>query len=232
MLSEERRNRRNATKFIVLTVVAGLSLFFYGIPFLGKFAGFVSDLAKSNKPITKTDTTPPAPPQIDTPPEFTKDEIIKISGTSEEGATVKINLDGQESQVVVGTDGSFDSNLDLKKGDNTLFLSAVDTSGNESRKTTTYTITFDNKAPELTIEGPSDGSSFYGTRQRQIDIKGKVDDSDSTVTVNDRFVKVEDDGSFQFTTTLSDGENKFTVKASDKAGNSTEKSLTLNFSSQ
>jgi len=73
-------------------------------------------------------------------------------------------------------------NLDLKKGINTLYLTAKDTSGNESQKTIVYTITFDNKSPDLTVESPSDGTSFFGTRQRQIDIKGKVDDSDSTVT--------------------------------------------------
>ena len=45
-----------------------------------------------------------------------------------------------------------------------------------------------------------------------------------------RIVVVESDGSFAFTTTLSEGENQFTVKASDKAGNSTEAVLKLNFS--
>jgi len=64
MLSEERRNRNNALKFIILTGVAAVLLFFYGIPFLGRFAGFVSELAKGNKTITKNDTTPPAPPKL------------------------------------------------------------------------------------------------------------------------------------------------------------------------
>lgn len=230
MLSEVKRNRNNAIKFIVLTGVVGLILFVWGIPLLGRFAAFVSEIAKGDKPITRDDKTPPAPPQIDTPPEYTKDEILKITGTSEEGATIKFTFNGNDEELVADSDGTFSKNLDLKKGENTLVLTAKDTTGNESQKTKTFTIVFDNESPELSVDSPSDGAGFFGTRQRQVDIKGTVDDKDSSVTVNDRFVAVEDDGSFQYTTTLSEGENKFNIKASDNAGNSVEKSLTLNFS--
>lgn len=230
MLSEERKNKQKAIKFAILTVAAGLMLFFYGIPALGRFAAFISELAKGDKPITKNDTTPPAPPQVENIPEFTKEEMLKIQGDSEEGATIKIIFNGKDSEIVADVNGAFTKNLDLKKGENTLELSARDTSGNESVKTKTYTIVFDNEAPKLTLDSPSEGSSFFGTRQRQIDIKGSVDDSQTKVTINDRFVAVEDDGNFQFTTTLSEGENKFTVHAEDSAGNSKELPLTLNFS--
>jgi bacillopeptidase F len=230
MLTEEKRNRQRAAKFIVLTIITGAVLFFYGIPFLGRFAAFVSELAKGDKPITRDDKTPPAPPQIDTPPDYTKEEILKISGKSEEGATIRFTFNSTDEELVTDSDGTFKKNLDLRKGENTLLLSATDISGNESQKTKTYTIVFDNESPDLTVDSPSDGTSFYGTRERQVDIKGTVDDKESTVTVNDRYVAVEDDGSFQFTTTLNEGENKFTVKAQDKAGNSVETSLTLNFS--
>jgi bacillopeptidase F len=230
MLSEVKRNRNNAVKFIVLTGVVGLILFVYGIPLLGRFAAFVSEIAKGDKPITRDDKTPPAPPQVDTPPEYTKDEILKITGNSEEGATIKFTFNGSDEELVSDADGTFSKNLDLKRGENTLVLTAKDTAGNESQKTKTFTIVFDNESPELSVDSPSDGSSFFGTRQRQVDIKGTVDDNESSVTVNDRFVAVEDDGSFQYTTTLSEGENKFNIKAADKAGNSVEKSLTLSFS--
>jgi bacillopeptidase F len=230
MLTEEKRNRQRAVKFIVLTVITGAVLFFYGVPLLGRFAAFVSELAKGDKPITRDDKTPPAPPQIDTPPDYTKEEILKISGKSEEGATIKFTFNGTDEELVADSGGTFKKNLDLRKGENTLLLSATDISGNESQKSKTYTIVFDNESPDLTVDSPSDGTSFYGTRERQVDIKGTVDDKESTVTVNDRYVAVEDDGSFQFTTTLNEGENKFTVKAQDKAGNSVERSLTLNFS--
>ncbi|KKR85874.1 MAG: hypothetical protein UU32_C0029G0003 [Candidatus Woesebacteria bacterium GW2011_GWB1_41_10] len=232
MLTEERRNRQKAFRFIILTIAAGLALFFYGIPALGHFAAFISELAKSDKPISQNDKTPPAPPQMEDIPEFTKEEILKVSGKSEEGATVKITFNGKEEEIVADSEGNFGKNLDLKKGENTLTLSAKDTSGNESVKTNTFTVFFDNETPKLSIDSPSDGSSFFGARQRQVDIKGSVDDAQTKVTINDRFVAVEDNGSFQFTTTLSEGENKFTAKAEDKAENLSEKSFSLNFTSQ
>lgn len=225
---EEKKNVRSAIKFGVLTVVVIGLLFFFGIPFLGKFAGFVSELGKSQKPIGKTDTTPPAPPQINNLPEFTNQEGIKLTGKSEEGATVKLSFNSNDQEVVADKDGQFSFDLKLDNGENLFEAVAVDAAGNESQKTKTFKITLDKKAPELTVESPSDGTTFFGSRQRQVEIKGKTSD-DADITINDRFVSVEDDGSFQYTTTLNEGENKFHLKSTDKAGNLTEKDLTLNF---
>lgn len=230
MLTEEKRNKRNAIKFVFLTVFASIILFVYGIPVLAKFAGFISDLAKSDKPITQNDKTPPAPPQIDSFPEFTNQEILKLAGKSEEGATIRIIFNNVEEELIADRDGFFTKNLDLQKGKNTFEASAKDSSGNESQKTRSFSITFDNEKPDLTINSPSDGTQFFGSRQRQIDIKGSViDDNETNVTLNDKFVAVEDSGDFQFTTTLSEGENKFNIKAIDLAGNESQKELTLIF---
>jgi len=226
---EERRNIGKATRFVFLTIVVGVLLFFYGIPALGRFAAFVSELAKSDKPISKNDTTPPAPPQIDTLPEYTNKPKLSITGKSEEGATIKFILNSEAKEVVADRDGKFSLDFTLDDGENGITASATDLAGNESVKTKTFKITFDDEEPKLILDGPSNGSQFFGTRQRQVDIKGSVDDSNTQVTINDRFVAVEDNGSFQFTTTLSEGENKFKIKAVDLAGNSSEKELTLNF---
>ncbi|MEK7550904.1 MAG: Ig-like domain-containing protein [Patescibacteria group bacterium] len=229
MVSEEKRNKQKALKFVILTVIAGVIMFFFGIPALAKFTGFVAELVKSDKPITQNDKTPPAPPQIESTPEFTNQEILKIIGKSEEGAVIKLVFNGKEDEVVTNTNGEFSKNLDLQKGENTLVASAKDLAGNESQKTKNFTITFDSDEPDLTINSPSGGTSFFGSRQRQVDIKGSVDDKDTKVTINDRFVAVEDSGDFQFTTTLNEGENKFTIKAEDFAGNVSQSELSLNF---
>ena len=50
------------------------------------------------------------------------------------------------------------------------------------------------------------------------------------ININGRFVQVDSDGKFTFTTTLNEGENKFTIIAQDLAENITEKTLTLHFS--
>ncbi len=225
---EEKKNVRNAMKFGTLTVVAMVILVFFGIPVLGRFAGFITDLAKSEKPIGKNDNTPPAPPQIDNFSEFTNQEIMTLEGRSEESATIKLTFNDSEKEVVAGQDGSFTFKLDLQKGENTFQGKAVDTSGNESQETKVFTIVFDNEKPELEIESPSSGSQFYGSHQRQLTIKGKTE-ADVQLTINGRFVAVDSDGIFEFTTTLGEGENKFNLKSTDQAGNQTEMDFTASF---
>ena len=228
---EERRNTRNAILLIILTIVLAVALFFYGVPLLGKFTTFVASFKKTK--VTNSavsDTTPPAPPRFDTFSEFTNKNKITLTGWAEPGSTVKLTFNGQVQETQAdGTSGNFSLDENLVNGENDFSATAKDPAGNESQPTKTYKINFNNKPPSLTVNSPSDGSQFFGTNQRQITINGKTD-ANVQITINDRIVFVEDDGSFQFTTTLSEGQNKFTIKAVDQAGNSTEKDIALSFS--
>ncbi len=214
--------------YIVLTIATVLLLFFVGIPVLGKFAAFVSDLGKSGKASTTNDNTPPAPPRFNTFSDFTNQQSVTVSGSTEPGATVKLTFNGNDQENLADKDGNFSFNLDLDNGENNFSAIAIDTAANTSQKTQDYKITFDNKPPDLTIDSPTEGAQFFGSAQRQATIKGTAEPG-SQVTVNDRIVIVEDSGKFQYTITLNDGANTFTVKSSDKAGNTTERGLTLNF---
>lgn len=225
---EEKRNVRKAVYFVLLTIGAIVILFFYGIPILGKFAGFVSDLGKSGKAISINDKTPPAPPRFDFLNNFTNQENLNITGNTEAGATVNLTFNGASEDTLADKDGRFQFSVKLLNGENTYSAMATDAAGNVSQKTQTYALTFDNKPPELTIASPNDGSQFFGSNQRQVTINGNTD-TGSQITINDRFVTVDDTGKFQYTTTLNDGENKFKVKSTDQAGNTTEKEITLTF---
>jgi len=225
---EEKRNVRSAILFIFLTLAAIALLFFYGVPAMGRFAAFVSDIGKSGKPITTNDHTPPAPPRFDYVNNFTNQQNAGVSGVTEAGATIKLTFNGNEQNTLADKDGKFQFNLQLNSGANIYSAVAVDTAGNISQKTQDYTITYDNKPPALTIASPSDGSQFFGSTQRQVTIKGTTDPNDQ-VTINDRIVAVDDNGNYQYTLSLSDGDNKFAVKATDQAGNNTEKDITLTF---
>lgn len=219
---------RSAALFVFLTIAGIVVLFFLGIPALGKFAAFVSDLGKSNKSITVVDQTPPAPPRFNTYPDFTNQANVTLTGTTEAGATVKLTFNGNEQDSLADKDGNFSFNLNLDNGDNNFSAVAVDTAGNISQKSADGKIVFDNKPPKLDVAGPSDGSSFFGSSQRQVTIKGSTD-AGVQITINDRIVFVDDNGGFQYTTTLNAGENKFAIKATDAATNTTEKDITLNF---
>jgi hypothetical protein len=226
--SEEGKNLRMAIVFILLTIATLVLLVFVGIPVLGKVTAFVSDLRGGGKAITKSDTTPPAPPKFNTFPDFTSQPSLTLTGNTEPGATVKLTFGSTETETLAGKDGGFSFNLTLTNGENTFSAVAEDAAGNESKKTQDYKITFDNKPPALAINSPTDGSSFFGSSQRQITIQGATD-SNCQVVINDRLITVDDNGNFQYTTTLSDGANQFTVKSTDQAGNTTEKGITLNF---
>ena len=220
---------RRAFLFTILTILAILGVLFYGLPSVARFAAFLSDLRKSSLPVDRNDTTPPAPPRLDRLPEATKEPEIEISGVTEEGATVILTLNGKDEEVVADADGKFRFSYSLRKGENQILAKAKDRAGNESQPTTGITVVFDNEAPKLDISAPADGSQFYGDGQRQLAIKGTTEVG-ITLTINDRIVKVEEDGTFTFATTLADGENSFNLKSADKAGNQTEKTLKVNFS--
>lgn len=226
---EEQKNLQKAVFFVILTALVVTGLFFIGIPTLGRFVAFVSDLGKSNKPITSTDKTPPPPPRFNIFPDFTNQKQVTLTGSAEPGSNVKLTFNGTEQDNIVDRDGSFSfSNLSLNDGRNSFSAVAIDPAGNTSQKTKEFNINFDNKPPDLTIDSPQDGTQFFGSNQRQITIQGTAE-ANAQVTVNDRIVAVDDNGKFQYTTTLNEGENKFTFKAADQAGNTTEKDLTLNF---
>lgn len=226
--TEERQSIRKAVFFTFLTVASILAFIFLGLPVLAKFAGFLTDLRKTGLPIERNDTTPPAPPRLESLPEYTNEFSVEIKGTTEAGATLILFLNGDEEEVVADKDGEFNFTFKLDKGDNTLSVKARDSSGNESQETDTYKIVFDNEPPELETTSPEDGKEFFGSKERQVSINGRTEEG-ASITVNDRIVAVDVNGNFTFVTTLSEGENNFAIKAEDRAGNSIETSLTLRF---
>lgn len=227
--TEEKKNIKRAVGFGFLTLALIVAFIFLGLPAVAKFAGFLTDLRKSGLPIDINDTTPPAPPVLSNLPEYTKKKSIEITGKTEAGATVILFLNDSEEEIVANNDGEFSYRYGVWKGENTISAKAKDSAGNESQETKIYKVIFDDQPPKLEINSPEDGREFYGSKERQINIEGVTEEGVS-LTVNERIVAVDSDGSFTFLTTLEEGENTFTIKAEDRAGNSEEKTLTVRFS--
>lgn len=227
--TEEKKNIRRALLFSFLTIASLILVIFLGLPALVKFSAFLTDLRKSSTPIDISDTTPPVLPRLEPLPETINEFNVEIKGSTEPAATVILFLNNKEEEILANKDGEFVYTFALLDGDNKIAAQAKDSSGNESQKTEVYNVTYDNQPPELEITGPEDGNEYYGSKQRQVVIEGKTED-EAQVNINDRLVVVDQDGTFTFTSTLSEGENQFSVKSVDQAGNSTEKSLTLHFS--
>jgi bacillopeptidase F len=211
-----------------LTIVSLILVVVFGLPAIAKFAGFLTGLRKSTQLVEKSDTTPPAPPRIEPLPEATNVLKLEIKGSTEPGASVVLFLNNKKQELVANRDGYFSYDFSLNQSENTISALAQDSAGNESQKTETYTVIFDNVEPSLEITSPEDGSEYYGAKQRQVVIEGKTEER-VTLKINDRLVIIDEDGSFAFATSLSEGENTFKILAEDQAGNSTETSLTLHF---
>lgn len=226
---EEKKNMRSAVFFGILSVGMLFLIVFYGLPAVAKFAGFLTDINQVDQPIEVSDTTPPAPPRIISPDEFTNKKILEVNGTAEAGSTVTLYLGSEEKEVVVSDDGSFTTTFTLRRGENRLHAIAKDTSGNESTESETYVINYDDKAPELSIISPTDGKNYVGEGSRQITVKGLAKDA-YDVSVNDRRATLDKDGNFSASYTLEDGENVLNIKAVDEAGNEAETHITVTFS--
>ena len=225
---EHKKNIRSAAMYMALTIAAILLMFFLGIPLLGRTIGFLADLQTSDQQIDSQDTTPPAPPSIDLLPEVTNKTAVEITGRTEEGAIVVLTFNDSTEEIVANSEGAFSYNWNLWKGENTLKALARDKSGNESQETKTFTLSYDDTPPDLTIDSPSNGHVFNGTRERQISIEGSTE-SGTSLNINGRRVVVDDLGDFSFFTSLSEGENVFDVVAKDDAGNETKTSFSVTF---
>ena len=225
---EEKTNFRKALLFILLSIGAIIVIFFFGLPITARFVSFVSDIGKTSKPIEKEDTTPPAPPKINNLPEVTNKNNLEISGFSESGSIVIFTINESIQEVVASNDGSFTTTLPLKKGENILTINAKDPSGNESVRSENISVFYDDEPQILNINSPEDKKEFFGPKQKQITVSGSTK-KESSFTINDRPIKLNDDGTFSTVYSLVEGDNSLNIKSTDKAGNMIEKSITFKF---
>lgn len=230
MLTEEKANARKALLFIFFSLTIVIFLFWFGIPLITRITPLLTGLRRQSVVSENPNTAPPGPPVFDVPPEATNKANLTVTGSVAPGNTVVVNFNGGESEIAAESNGKFTTNFDLVKGVNSLFGYAKDPTGNLSEKSRIYSINYDTDPPKIEITSPPDGANFYGSKQQTVSIKGKVE-AGVTLTVNDRLVSVADDGNFTYDYPLAEGENNLNFKAVDKAGNETDSSLKLNYSS-
>lgn len=208
---------------MLLSVVFVIVMFKWGIPlFMNLVAG-----GGGQRVNTDVDIIPPQSPVISALPYATNSAHIFIEGYTEAGANVELILNDQTNKINKADEtGVFTFDTTLVFGQNKIQLKAKDEKGNESVSVVTM-VDYDNKPVLLTITSPKDGSEYFGKTNQVIDIKGEVDKDNCQVLINSSFVQVDRDGAFLHRFMLSGGENIINVVASDKAGNTAEKSFRL-----
>ncbi len=114
---------------------------------------------------------------------------------------------------------------DLNKGDNKVYVIASNKDTKEERKSPVYTVSYRNEKPKLEISEPQD---HMKTGSSDIKVAGKTD-KEILIKVNEFPVVVDAQGNFQTSVRLKDGDNPITVTASDNAGNTESKSITVTY---
>ena len=147
----------------------------------------------------------------------TNNATLAVTGTATDvGSGIKtVTVNG--SPVTMGVGGSFNSNVTLAAGTNTITMIATDTAGNIT--TVIRLVTQDQAGPVLTVSAPVNG---FITNNASLAVTGTATAGSGikTLTVNGSPVSVVA-GAFSTNVTLVAGTNTITVVATDNAGNST-----------
>ncbi|MCX8095493.1 MAG: stalk domain-containing protein [Caldisericia bacterium] len=186
--------------------------------------------AKTKITVYPVDSTPPTIKFIKTPPQETNQTLsIEFQWEGSDDKTLPENL--IYSYKLDDSPWSDWKKItkfltpNLKEGDHTFSVKAKDEANNESN-IITYTFKIDITPPILEISSPL---SNIEVLEKILEIKGKTEPG---ITVKSKDISVISDqqtGDFKISYTLNEGENKIEVKAIDKAGNETIKTLIIRY---
>lgn len=226
---ENRKIIFQSVALLVFTLVLVAVILVWGIPFFIKVAGYWGEIrsAKSN---TNDDQIAPFTPQLTVNYDATGSAVIKLDGYAE--ADTKITLFRDEdkiSETKASENGSFSfDQIRLSEGDNQLSVQAQDSAGNDSQKSKPVDIVLDTSPPEIKLDSPNDGQEFTGEQDRLIKIAGSSE-AGADVYINDNFTVVDNSGKFERKQSLNEGDNEIVIRAVDKAGNETKKTIKVKY---
>ena len=226
-LESQRNQNLNKKIFLYILVIIALIYFIItvGVKLLINTVLFFTNF-KSKDTVNNTEQQNSdlfLPPEVNDLPIATNEAKIIISGKTIKGKQLEIIVN-DESQVKKNTDSdTFEETLDLKKGENEIYLTLTDKSKNIQKTTTTYKVTYKSEKPKLDISSPKDQEKFS---KDEINISGETE-KDNNVRINDLPGIVFADGKFSYSVKLKEGENKVKVEAIDIAGTIEKKELTV-----
>ncbi len=219
---EERKARTRLILAAAGTLALVIFLVLFGLKILVGFSLLVDKL-RGNSPAPASQTQSfLSPPVLDPLPEATNSAQIKVSGHGQAGLTAIVYLNGAETKkLTIDQDGSFKTTVTVPgEGDLAVSAKVLDGKGNTSDLSEVMHIMINSKAPIMEVTSPQDGAAISGD-DNKILVTGKVGD-DIQVTVNDRLVVVQNNGSFSYKYPLPEGDTILKIVATDSAGNQTK----------
>lgn len=229
-----KKSQRKSTQTLVLSVLGIAAVLFllfrYGIPLISDASflfGRVTSTSKTNDSKQNKDNDYVPSPNLDSLPKATKEQGVKVTGTSLSGSKVQLYLNGnKDDEIDVDNDGSFEFDVQLSEGENIIKAKAIK-GKNESEFSDSIAIVYKKEGADLNIDSPSDGAELSGVNP--IEVRGKTD-VDSTVLVNDFQAIIDEKGNWSYFLTLKNGDNEIKVVTIDLAGNKTEKTIKVKYS--
>lgn len=220
--SQEKKALQKTIIYIVGIIVVLALLFKVAIPALINFSLFMANFRGDNTTSSKNSPDYLIPPIFSTPYTATNSAVVNLSGTAGSSDQVILYVnDSPVDTVDVKDEGTFEfKNVELKAGDNTIKAKAKK-DNKTSDFSDTLTITYSNKAPDLSIDSPHDNDTIH---QNSVQISGKTG-TDDKVTVNGFWAIVDNSGNYTYTLSLVNGDNSVKVISQDSAGNTTEKDI-------
>lgn len=216
-------NKRLIKRIIItngLSLLIIVGMYFWMVFFISNVGSFW-DLFRAKEVYVEKDTIAPAPPFLVEIPKATQNDTVDINGKAESGVKVVLYTEGSKnSETTSDSEGSF-SFTGIRVGifPTTIYTTAIDEAGNESKRSQSYTTVKDDTPPELEVSSPKDGEEIKSTGHTY-KVVGKTE-SDVTVTVNGQLAIINQDGEFAVSIRLEEGDNSLEIIAKDVAQNET-----------
>lgn len=176
----------------------------------------------------ETEVTVSTAPILDTLPEFVKVNEMVFEGrvpafALKPDSSISLSVNGKLlTTIAIRPDGRF-GGIPLTLQDGTNVIEATLVEGTKEIAATSHTVVVDRTAPELKIVRPSKGESVEGD---EVIVEGSTEPG-ADVTVNDRALRPNPDGSFTERLLAAPGSFAVTIVAKDRAGNETKAQLTV-----
>ena len=225
--SQEKKLLRKSILYIVGIIVIIILLIKVAIPALVNFSLFLATLrGDSNTSTSKNSQNYIMPPIFATTFSATNSATVSVNGTAAAKEQVILYVNNNPTDTTdVKDDGTFVfKNITLSPGINTIKAKAKK-DNKTSDFSDSFTISFANKQPTLTVDTPHDGDTYH---QSTIQVYGKTDPDDK-VTVNGFWAIVDVNGQYSYNLNLSQGDNQIKIISQDSAGNQSERDLKVTY---
>jgi len=217
---EERRQRKRLSISVIGSVLLLLFLIFFGVKILTSFSLLVDKL-RSGSPTPAPSQVIILPPTLDPLPESTNSAQVAVSGRGQSGLSLVLYVNEAEAKrITVPDSGKFTiPQVTARDGTNVISAKLIDDENNMSDLSNILRFEVKKTAPKLEVTSPDDNSAVTGD-SNIAPISGRTED-DVSLTVNDRFIVIANDGTFTYSYPLAEGENTLKIVATDDAGNQT-----------